>query len=117
MPVTFIVAVATVPVRQKPQGSGCAAVIIDIPILLSARMTHKRRMMVALLAAVACGLCLLTTLPAVLLMLTGQGGRIVAGHYSEQADSSKAYDVVGGDGGRHSSVSHGECPAPSPPSR
>ena len=66
----------------------------------SARMTHKHRRIVLLLAAVAVGLCLLMALPALWLVVTGQGQVLVAGEEPEahraMSSESNAYDVEGG---------------------
>lgn len=80
----------------------------------SARMTHKRKMVIALLAAVAVVVCLLTALPAVWLVVTGQGQVLMAVDESEshrEMSGSKTYDSGGGAGQGYSSLSqNGESP-------
>ena len=68
----------------------------------SGRMTHKRRMVAILLISVALGMCLLTALPALWLVVTGQGHVLNTveeperyGSSGEMSDS-KSFDGGGG---------------------
>jgi hypothetical protein len=71
-------------------------------------------MVIALLAAVAVVVCLLTALPAVWLVVTGQGQVLMAVDESEshrEMSGSKTYDSGGGAGQGYSSLSqNGESP-------
>ena len=74
-------------------------------------MSPKRRAVVALLAAVAAGMCLLTTLPAVLLIVTGRGHRILAANEKVslwEQPASQTFVAWGGDGDGHGAESNSE---------
>lgn len=89
--------------------------IMDSPSKVrSARLSHKQKMMTAMLAAVSVGLCLLMALPALWLVVTGQGQVFMPVDEPEgqgELSNSKAYDSASGAGhGDNTMRQSGESP-------